>query len=251
MIVFKFILAFIRMFLFLAVASIVYGAMLFTNLFFKDKNVKLYRGLIYRRFIIRCILVFLGIKLISKGKEFNVAGLIVFNHRSYFDPVVILKNLLAYPIGKKEVESWPLIGNVCKTTGVIFVKREERDSRKDALKKMSNVLKNGYSILLAPEGTTHINPATGYFKPGGFRVAAQLGIPILPIAIDYKNINDAWIGNDTFIPHFFRCFGKLRTEIKVSYLKPIYGDNVDKLIAESKKAIDAEMLRFRKEWELN
>lgn len=103
--------------------------------------------------------------------------------------------------------------------------------------------------MLAPEGTTHIEPTTIDFKPGAFVVAAQLGVPILPIAMDYKLLSDAWIGNDTFVPHFFRCFGKWRTEIKISYLDPIYSDDVDTLIAQSKKVIDAEMIRFRKEWE--
>lgn len=243
------VLALIRLVLFLLVASIIYAFILVTNLFYSDKNKKLYRGIVYRRSIIRIIIVLLGTKITQYGKDFTQSGLIVFNHRSYYDPVVILKNILAYPVGKKEVESWPLIGDVCKTTGVIFVQRDSRYSRKDTLKKMSAVLKNGYSILLAPEGTTHIEPTTIAFKPGGFIVAAQLGIPVLPIAIDFKTLDDAWIGEDTFIPHFIRCFGKWRTEVKISYLEPILSDDVDYLISQSKKVIDVEMLRFRREWE--
>jgi 1-acyl-sn-glycerol-3-phosphate acyltransferase len=249
MVVLRTALALIRLILFLVVALAIYGAMLFTNLFYKNKDKKLSRGIKYRRTIIRIIIILLGTKITQYGKKFNQSGLIVFNHRSYYDPIVILKNILAYPVGKKEVESWPLIGDVCKTTGVIFVQRESRESRKDTLKKMNAVLKNGYSILLAPEGTTHIEPTTIAFKPGGFIVAAQLGIPVLPIAIDYKDLNDAWIGDETFVPHFIRCFGKWHTEIKISYLEPILSDDVDYLISQSKKVIDAEMIRFRREWE--
>ena len=248
MIVFKFALAFIRMLLFLIVTMLVYAVLLLTNLFYKGRAKKLSRGLVFRRFIIRILHKILGSKIIVYGKEFNQAGLIVFDHRSYFDPVVILKNILAYPVGKKEVESWPLIGSVCKTTGVIFVKREERISRKDTLLKMKAVLEQGYSILIAPEGTSHAEPTTKYFKPGAFVLAVELAIPVLPIAIDFKNLDDAWIGNDTFVPHFFKCFGKWRTEIKISYLEPILSDNVEELIAETKKVIDVEMLRFRKDW---
>ena len=249
MIVLRYALALVRMLLFIFVALTIYGVILFTNLFYKDAKKKMHNGIVHRRTIIRLINIILGVKATVYGKEFTQKGLIVFDHRSYFDPVVILKNLLAYPVGKDEVASWPLIGNVCKTTGVIVVKRDNRESRKDTLGKMRKVLKNGYSILLAPEGTTHIEPTTIDFKPGAFVVAAQLGVPILPIAMDYKLLSDAWIGNDTFVPHFFRCFGKWRTEIKISYLDPIYSDDVDTLIAQSKKVIDAEMIRFRKEWE--
>jgi len=245
---FRSILAIVRLLLFLVVTIVVYSALLFTNLFYTGKQKKIARGIVYRRSIIRILLKMLGAKVIVYGKEFTESGLIICNHRSYFDPVVILKNILAYPVGKKEVASWPLIGNVCKTTGVIFVKRNNKESRVKTLNDITNVLKNGYSILNTPEGTTHIEPTTIRFLPGTFNLAAQLGVPVLPVAIDYKNLNDAWIGDDTFIPHFIRCFGKWRTYIKVSYLDPIYGNNVDTLIAESKKVIDAEMLRFRSEW---
>ena len=82
-------------------------------------------------------------------------------------------------------------------------------------------------------------------------MAAELGVPVIPIAIDYKNLNDAWVGDDTFIPHFLRCFGKWRTEIKVSYLQPITSNSVDELILQSKKVIDIELIRFRNEWNSN
>jgi 1-acyl-sn-glycerol-3-phosphate acyltransferase len=189
-----------------------------------------------------------GSKIIVYGEEPKNSGLIVSNHRSYFDSIVVLKNILAYPIAKIEVASWPLIGNVCKTSGVIFVQRENKESRKETVKKLATVLKNGYSILNTPEGTTHIKPTTIDFKPGAFAMAAELNVPVIPIAIDYKNIGDAFIDDDTFIPHFIKCFGKWRTEIKVSYLEPIQSDSMETLIKQSKKQIDVELIRFRKEW---
>lgn len=247
--IFSTFLAIIRLLLFALITLIVYSFLLVTNLFYKKKTLRIERGIIYRRFIIRILHYVLGTKIIVYGNEPKVSGLIVSNHRSYFDPLVILKNVLAYPIAKKEVESWPLIGNVCKTTGVIFVNREHKESRVKTRNKVRLVLENGFSILNTPEGTTHIEPVTIDFKPGAFVMAAQLGVPVIPVAIDYKNLSDAWIGDDTFIPHFLRCFGKWKTEIKVSYLNPIYSDNVDELITSSKKKIDEELLRFRKEWE--
>ena len=248
MILFKTLLAFIRLLLFALITSIVLGFLLVTNLFYKNKAKKIERGIRYRRSIIRLLHIILGSKITVYGKEPTVSGLIISNHRTYFDSLVILKNILAYPIAKKEVASWPLVGAVCKTTGVIFVDRENKNSRVKTRNKISLVLEKGFSIVNTPEGTTHIEPVTIDFKSGAFVLAAQLNVPVIPIAIDYKNISDAWIGDDTFIPHFLRCFGKWRTEIKVSYLAPIYSDNVDELIATSKKQIDSELLRFRKEW---
>ena len=249
MIIFNYLLAFIRFILFAVVTLLIYSALLVSNLFYKDDNIKLKRGIHFRRTMIRSLHIILGSKITIYGKEPTQAGLIISNHRSYLDPIVILKNLLAYPVGKKEVASWPIIGNVCKTTGVIFVQRENKESRKEALQEINTVLEKGYSIFITPEGTTHIEPVTIHFKPGAFIQAAKLEVPVIPVAIDFKNLDDAWIGDDTFVPHFFRCFGKWRTEIKVSYLQPIVSTDVDTLISVTKKGIDSELIRFRKEWE--
>lgn len=237
-----------RLLLFILVAVFFFCLLLVISVFYKSKERKLERGILLRRFAIRILHPILGSKITVYGKEPIDSGLIVSNHRSYFDPMVILKNNLASPVGKKEVESWPLIGSVTKTTGVIFVNREEKTSRTQTLKEVRLVLENGFSIFIAPEGTTHINPTTIDFRPGSFVLAAELGVPVMPVAIDYKNIDDAWIGDDTFIPHFLKCFSKWRTEIKVSYLEPIISSNAEELISVSKNQIDQELIRFRKDW---
>jgi len=240
-----------RLFLFILIVLVFFCLLLLISLIYKSKEKKLERGILLRRFIIRLLHPVLGSKITVYGKEPLEPGLVVSNHRSYFDPMVILKDILASPIGKKEVESWPLIGSVTKTTGVIFVNRESKTSREQTLKEVSEVLENGFSIFNTPEGTTHIKPTTITFKPGTFIIAAQLGVPVMPVAIDYKNLDDTWIGDDTFVPHFLKCFSKWRTEIKVSYLDPVVSDNVEDLIAISKNQIDQELIRFRKDWNLN
>ena len=242
-------LAITRLLLFVIITFTIYCILLFTNLFYKNPTKKIERGIIYRRTIIRILHKLLGSKITVYGTEPKTAGLIICNHRSYFDGIVVLKNILAYPIAKKEVENWPLIGNVGKTTGAIFVKRDCEKSKEDTRNQIHTVLKNGFSILNTPEGTTHIEPTTIKFKPGAFILAAQLGAPVIPVAIDYKDLNDAWVGDDTFVPHFLKCFGKWKTEIKVSYLEPVYSDNADELISITKKQIDAELIRFRKDWD--
>ncbi len=248
MVILKFLLSFTRFLLFLLITFIILCVLLLTNIFYKSNSKKVERGILFRRTNIRILHYILNSKITVYGKEPIISGLIISNHRTYFDAIVILKNILAYPIAKKEVESWPLVGNVGKATGVIFVKRNCENSREQTRNHINTVLKNGFSILNTPEGTTHKEPTTIRFLPGAFTLAVQLGVPVIPIAIDYKDINDAWVGDDTFIPHFLRCFGKWETEIKVSYLEPIYSNNTDELIITSKKQIDKELIRFRKEW---
>jgi 1-acyl-sn-glycerol-3-phosphate acyltransferase len=87
-------------------------------------------ALIFRDFIIRILNFLLGIRLHIYGNAPVVQGLIVANHRSYFDPIIMLNHRQTFPVGKKEVESW-LIGYLCKISGVFFVDRKDPESRQD------------------------------------------------------------------------------------------------------------------------
>jgi hypothetical protein len=81
-------------------------------------------------------------------------------------------------------------------------------------------------------------------------MATKLKSAVLPIAIDYKIKTDAFVDDDTFIPHFIKCFGKRTTEIKMTYLEPIYSQDADYLLKSAKNSIDDELLRFRKDWDV-
>lgn len=172
----------------------------------------------------------------------------VSNHRSYFDPVAVLRDVEALPVAKAEVSSWPFIGFAAKATGIMWVKRENRDSRRRTVEAIEETLKEGFSVLIYPEGSTHIELKSHPFRQGAFRVAAELGVPVVPIAIEYSRPEDAWVGTDTFIPHFLSTFGRRRIHVKMQYGQPITGTDFEKLVQQTQDWIDAEVAEMRKGW---
>jgi hypothetical protein len=80
-------------------------------------------------------------------------------------------------------------------------------------------------------------------------MATKIKAAVIPIAIDYKEKTDAFVDDDTFIPHFIRCFGKHHTEIKMTYFPPLYSEDVEFLLKTSKDLIDNELIRFRQDWD--
>lgn len=217
--------------------------------FFWDKESTAKKAQSLRDFLIRITNRFLGIRTVVYGESPQIQGLIVANHRSYFDPIVIVSHIHAYPVGKKEVASWPLIGYLCKISGVIFVERECQDSRQKTCDTIKNTLNNGYSVINFPEGTTHVLPTTVDFNYGSFKTATQIKAAVIPVAIDYKEKSDAFVNDDTFIPHFLKCFGKLTTEIKITFFPPLYSEDAEYLLKTSKDMIDQELIRFREDWD--
>ena len=238
----------IRLIVFVLFISVLSFAFYIASFFMSEKAAQK-NALYLRDFILKVVNKILGIRAIITGDLPTTSGLIIANHRSYFDPILIVTHMNAFPVGKKEVASWPLIGYLCKISGVIFVERECQNSRDMTCQKIKKTINEGHSVINFPEGTTTTLPTTTIFNYGSFKTATQIKAAIIPVAIDYKILSDAFVGDDTFIPHFLKCFGKRTTEIKITYFPPIFSEDADYLLKTSKDIIDAELIRFRKEWE--
>ncbi|TDE31830.1 MULTISPECIES: lysophospholipid acyltransferase family protein [Flavobacterium] len=241
-------LGLIRLIVFILFVSFFSIIFYFMSFFCSEEN-NSKRALLLRDFLIGGLNIILGIRTIIYGEKPTIQGLIVANHRSYFDPIVIVNLIHAFPVGKKEVASWPLIGYICKISGVVFVDRKCQKSRQETAENIREVLAKGYSIINFPEGTTDVLPTTLDFNYGSFVMATKIKSAVIPIAIDYKEKTDAFVGDDTFIPHFLKCFGKWTTEIKITFFPPIYSEDATYLLNTSKNMIDEELIRYRKDWD--
>ncbi|MFQ5446551.1 MAG: lysophospholipid acyltransferase family protein [Saprospiraceae bacterium] len=73
---------------------------------------------------VRKVLRVLGVEVEMTGQPPEGPVVFIGNHRSYLDPVVALRDVMALPVAKAEVASWPLIGYGAKISGILYVKRE-------------------------------------------------------------------------------------------------------------------------------
>lgn len=174
----------------------------------------------------------------------------ISNHRSYIDPMAALRDIKALPVAKAEVGEWPLIGYAAKATGVMYVKREDRKSRRSTLGAMEKTLDLGYSVLIYPEGTTTREATTLPFKKGAFGLAVNKGLPIVPMAISYNNPDAIWDGPEPFVSHFLQMFRKKKNQIKIRYGTPIYGDNAVDLSEKTQAWINGQIVELEKSWEV-
>jgi lyso-ornithine lipid O-acyltransferase len=185
---------------------------------------------------------FLGIKITQTGTPRNGNYLFISNHQSYVDPVVTACFVTFMPVAKAEVSKWPIIGFGAKVTGILFVKREDKTSRSDTRTSVREALKNGAPILIYPEGTTTKESKTLPFRAGTFQIAAEEGISVIPIAVRYTRQSDAWVGNDTFVPHFFRTFGHWTSPVFIHFCEPISSNDTDELVQQTQIAIDTALV---------
>ena len=188
----------------------------------------------------------LGVRVKLEGNgAFDGPCIYISNHRTYFDPVAASHQIDVMAIAKQEVRKWPIIGFGVNATGTIFVNRSDKGSRYETREAIEEYLNKGHHILIYPEGTTHQEPTTIEFRPSVFGIAARLGIPIIPIAIEYGAKEDAWVGDDTFLPHFLQTFGKPHLQVRLAYGPPMYGESQEVLMNEVKHWIDQKLLEYR------
>ncbi|MCX8112245.1 MAG: 1-acyl-sn-glycerol-3-phosphate acyltransferase [Bacteroidia bacterium] len=133
----------------------------------------------------KVILFMARIRLKHVGYHFpEKPCIIVANHRSYLDiPVcyVTFPPRVAF-LGKVELARIPLYGWTYRRLHVI-VDRKDPTARTKSLLEAAHKIKTGISVLIYPEGTTKHPHPLGKFHDGAFKLAIDLQVPLLPLAI--------------------------------------------------------------------
>ncbi|MDG2461750.1 MAG: HAD-IB family hydrolase [Luminiphilus sp.] len=131
----------------------------------------------------------IGLDLEVRGREqlWNQRpAIFMFNHQSNAD-MLIMASLIRRDIvgvGKRELKNLPFIGSVMGAAGVVFIDRSDRKAAIDAMQPLVNAMQQERkSLVIAPEGTRAPTRNLGAFKKGGFHIAIQSGIPIVPVVI--------------------------------------------------------------------
>jgi 1-acyl-sn-glycerol-3-phosphate acyltransferase len=130
-------------------------------------------------------------------------AVLVANHVSYIDPIVIGSLVSLAPIAKAELRRWPIVGTFAGNYGVNFVRRGDTVSEALTLRRALRTLVSGVSVLNFPEGTTSVNRVLP-FRRGIFGIARHAGVSVVPIALVPRDPALAWVGSASFLPHYTR-----------------------------------------------
>ena len=122
-----------------------------------------------------------GLEKIDKTKSY----VIVANHQSLID-ILVLYGSLDMEIKwvmKQELRSVPFLGIACQLMGHILIDRSNTESALESINNARERIQDGMSVVFFPEGTRSRSGELKNFKKGAFRLAQELELPILPVAI--------------------------------------------------------------------
>jgi 1-acyl-sn-glycerol-3-phosphate acyltransferase len=136
----------------------------------------------------RLILACCGVRVRIGGLEnIEPAGryVVMMNHVNFFDPVVFYSRFpgLARGIEEESHFRWPFYGWMLRRIGMIPISRKDPAKARESLAKAASLLRErpDYSIIILPEGTRTRDGNLGPFKRGGFHLALETGLDILPV----------------------------------------------------------------------
>lgn len=170
----------------------------------------------------KLILLGCGVKKTVIGLE-NVpkdeAVLYVANHRSYFDILIgytTVPTLTGF-VAKKEMKKIPFVSVWMRYLNCLFL---DRDNIREGLKMIMegiDLIHNGYSVFIAPEGTRNQQAEMLPFKEGSLKMAEKTNCAIIPVAM--SNTDNIFENHMPWVK---------KGHVVIEFGKPIYPNDLDK-----------------------
>lgn len=191
----------------------------------------------------------MGIRVTVEGELPDHASVLVANHRTYIDAVMVPSPHPLVFVAKAEIKHWPIVGwggNAMKT---IWVDRSSPDSRKATRLEVKKRIEENLSVMIFPEGTTHLGPDVLEYKMGMFKMCADGGFPICPIAMEYRHPEVAWVSDDLFVPHALKVFRHRYIDVSVRFGEVQCGDDPVELRQRLHDWTSNACLEMRANWD--
>jgi 1-acyl-sn-glycerol-3-phosphate acyltransferase len=167
----------------------------------------------------------LGIRVTSHG-AMPRSGLLVCNHLSYLDIIVLSSIRPCIFVAKRDVAGWPLFGWLAHAAGTIFVDRQRPLTTAFAVNRIHAAIATGLPVVLFPEGTSSDGSTVLPFKSSLLESAVQLRCPVaactVGYALDYGSVADevCYWRDMTLVPHLLNLFFKREICSKCSFSYP-------------------------------
>jgi len=187
-----------------------------------------------------------GMRISITGPLPEAPFVLVANHLSYVDIVLLFRGLGCVFVAKQELRHWPILGYLTRRVGTIFVDRRLRRDAVRVVDEIGAAIARGDGVVVFPEGTS--SPGDGVYpmKPALLEWAAREGFPVRCAALGYQTPPGAppphlavcWWGDMTFAPHLMQLLRLPGFQATIDFVpEPIVSRDRAELAARAREEI--------------
>lgn len=175
---------------------------------------------------------FLGIRVRADLSDDSCGKgrLMVCNHMSYLDIMAISSVRPSVFISSVEMENTFFLGFMARIGGTFFVERRNVRNIKGELDGITEIISQGFNVVLFPEGTSTDGSQILPFRSSFLAGASEAGVDVVPVCLKYSRIDGevfspencdlvCWYGDMSFTPHFLRFITVRRTEVDIAFMQ--------------------------------
>jgi 1-acyl-sn-glycerol-3-phosphate acyltransferase len=184
-----------------------------------------------------------GARVTCRGEKPAAQTLIVANHVSWLDILVLAGATDCAFVAKEGLRSHPVMRWLCEQNATVFIDRDRRGSVGEQLEQMKAAIRSHKPLCLFPEGTVGDGRTLLPFGSSLLKLAEDPPLPLVvqPVAVDYGPHAPelGWPEGEPGTANFLRLLGRRGTvEVTLHFLPPLApGQNRKALAAQSHKAI--------------
>jgi 1-acyl-sn-glycerol-3-phosphate acyltransferase len=127
----------------------------------------------------------------ARGTPPQPPFLLVSNHVSYVDILVLGTQVPCVFVAKSEIDGWPLFGAICRSVDTIYVNRKAKRQLHEVLERIEGKLAAGQGVVIFPEGTSGPGHEVMPFRSPLLHLPARSAHPVHWAAIGYRTPPDA------------------------------------------------------------
>ena len=196
-------------------------------------NLRFFLPLIFHKFLLKV----LGVRVLITGTPSNRKPLILIgNHCSYLDIIILGSILPVCFVAKSEIKGWFLFGLLASLQNSIFIDRRNLRTL-ESLKKVSKNLSTNFAMIIFPEGTTNNGKKVLKFRTSLFKIFEDdptLGLQNFSLCYTHINSmpldnrmrpNIAWYGEMSLLTHLKRLlnYSSIRAKLQFHPMNVPYG----------------------------
>jgi 1-acyl-sn-glycerol-3-phosphate acyltransferase len=203
------------------------------------------QGWAYQLWSRACCAIF-GVRVTVRGRVPEPPFILVSNHLSYVDILVLGTQLPCVFVAKAEIDGWPIFGAICRSVNTIFIDRRMKRKLPQILSRIDESLAAGQGVVIFPEGTSWAGDRVMPFRSSLLELAMDFPAGVHHATLNYRtppgeappHLAVAWWGEMALGAHLREFVRLPRVEASIDFgAGPLTGDDRKRLAEELHRAV--------------